>query len=480
MSTYTLVKTMGRPIGKPAIVDQIDASNISLLELSQIYYDIYFIIKVNIYKSERVLYFDSLDIDTKISTMTIVEYLTSMEGKTIKGLGTEIPVHVRGEVYSWDVKSYDFDWKSVNLNYHPETTMPDDDKTDLLLSYKGMNYDYACDHSLISINGLFHYFTKTENGWLIKDGNKAKIKTKDKTHIAVLDFTQVGRVSMIPITDNMIFRATESSPLSDNIYIDVGIDISNKTVGYVLGGYFHLLDNTYKQINNRTIRIDFNNMRWESMYYMMNKYIDLKSLPLTDFGNDRVLGFELYHDSTIRALLKLSQSFIVVIDNPNVAITEEVIGDTGIPGRYESALPPIYPLRIGEGRYNSYKAIKEYNKWSIAVEDNIVPLQVRYQKPKTEWGTIHDRIYPTNGEVYARAAYIKIYSDRNLKTRSLDDLLDTNLKGQLSLKPFITADNIPYRKSTVSEYYLPAKILDVDFTTDYYKVSHPEQPIQYK
>lgn len=480
MSTYTLIKTMGRPIGKPAIVDQIDATNISLLELSQIYYDIYFILKVSIYKTERVLFFNSLDIDTRISTMTIVEYLNSMEGKTIEGLGSEIPVHVKGEVYSWDVRSYDFSWKGVNLNYHPDTTMPDDDKVDLLLSHPGVNYDYACAHSLISINGLFHYFTKSDNGWLIKDGNTTKRKSKDKTQMAVVDFTQVGSISMIPITDEMIFRATENSPLSDNIYINVGVDLSNKTVGYVLGGYFHLLDKTYKQINSRTICIDFNNMRWESLYYMMKKYIDLRSLPLTDFGNDRVLGFELYHDSTIRALLKLSQSFIVVIDNPNVAVIEEVIGDTGIPGRYESPTPPIYPLRIAEGRYSPYKAVKEYNKWNIMVEDNIVPLQVRYQKPKSEWKTIHDRIYPTNGEVYARAAYVRIYSDRNLKTKSLDDLMDTNLKGSLSLKPFITAENIPYRKSTTSEYYLPAKILDVDFTNDYYKVSYPEQPIQFK
>ena len=58
--------------------------------------------------------------------------------------------------------------------------------------------------------------------------------------------------------------------------------------------------------------------------------------------------------------------------------------------------------------------------------------------------------------------------------------MDTNLKGSLSLKPFITAENIPYHKSTRDEYYLPAKILDVDFTNDYYKVSYPEQPIQFK
>ena len=58
--------------------------------------------------------------------------------------------------------------------------MPDDDKVDLLLSHPGVNYDYACAHSLISINGLFHYFTKSDNGWLIKDGNTTKRKSKDK------------------------------------------------------------------------------------------------------------------------------------------------------------------------------------------------------------------------------------------------------------------------------------------------------------
>lgn len=489
MSMYTLVRTMGRPIGKPSMIETLDASQVSLLQLSQLYYDIYFVIKVSIYKNDRVLRFNQLPIDAQISDKTIQQYLTELEGQTIEALDSEIPIHLRGEVYSYDVGSFPFNIKAYNSEYHPKAEIPDHDKFDLLLSLPNLNVDYAFRHSLVSINGFFHFTEKHKEGWVIKNGALTKRISKDKTHLNVLDFTQIGEVTCVPITNEMILPATEISPLSDNLYINVGQDISNKTVGYVFGGYLHLLDNTYKRVNNQIIMVDFNKLRWESLYYMMKKHLNVK-LPLTDFGDDRTLAFELYHDDTIRAAFQLSQSFIVIIDNPNINIEEIVIGDVGLPKRYETAIKPIYPLRIAEGRYPAYKARKEHNKWSIAVEDNIVPLQVRYQKEHNEYKMLHDRIYPLNGEVYARAAFVRIYGDRDLKTKHIDNYLDSKViyphlrEGEtptpLDLEPFITLDNIPYRLSTIDEFYIPAKIIEFDENGKYFDIEYKDAPFHFK
>lgn len=472
---YTLLKAMGRRVNESAIIDQFDATGISLLKISQLYYNVYFIIKVDIYSTPRVIYYTDLPLEVQFSHLTIVDYLTSLKNKTIDYLMTDIPVHVRGEVYAWDLFSWDFECKSIKVGYHDNARLTDEDRTDLRISKKGLDNVYLGKHCMVSINGLFHYHEYSDRGIIVVDGNVTKQKRMDSTHISILDFTQVGEVKLKRITEKMIRQPNDGSTLKDNVYIDIGESSSKKTVGIVIGGYFHLLDHTYKHVSDRVIKIDFNNIKWESLYYKMKDIIDISNLPMTDYHDDRVIGFELYHDKTIKALFTLPQSFIVIIDNPNVAVQEEQIGHMGIPQRYESAIKPIYPLRIAEGRYVGYKAIKEYDKWVICVDDNIVPLQVRYQRPEDKFNITHNRIYPLNGEVYATAHYVRIYSDRDLKTRLLDTYFEGMGHNLGSLKPYMLhdlRDDLRYDgdNDPISEYHSPEKLIDLDFDNDpYYK-----------
>lgn len=472
--TYTLIKTMGRRINESSIMDEIDAGDIPLVELAQVYYDIYFIINVKHYPHPRVLYFKDLPLDIQVSFKSINQYFIENGNRTIKGVQDDIPLHVRGEVYSWDAHSWGFDYVSYQFGSHPNARILEEDKEDLLLTREGLeDVRHATQHSLVAVNGLFHYHEYITQGWAIPGANKTRLKQIDKTHVNILDFTQVGEVKLKRITDAMILPGKDNSPLHEATYIDIKESTAGKTVGIVIGGYFHLLDHTYKRISERLIKVNFNNIRLESLYYKLKELTDVSTLPITDFGDDRVLGFELYHDSTIKALLKLPQSFIVIINNPNISVYEEPIGHLGVPGRYETAIPPIYPLRVGEGRYPSYKAIKELDRWVLAVEDNIIPLQVRYQKRNDKFSIIHNRIYPINGEEYARAHLVKIISDRDLKMRDLDNLFLNTDKELETLRTQLlkqTATSINYRKDSRLQFYLPKKIIDVDFEDEYFKV----------
>jgi len=200
------------------------------------------------------------------------------------------------------------------------------------------------------------------------------------------------------------------------------------------------MDHTYKQISDHSLKIDFNNIRWETLYYKMKEILNVdKKFPITELSDDRVIGFELYHDKTIRNLFKLTQSFIVVIDNPYVKIIEEAIGHIGVPKRYESGIPPLYPIRLAEGRYPAYKAIKNLDAWVISIEDNIVPLQVRYQREDDDFHIRHNQPYAVNGEVYGTAHYVRFISDQ--------------LKSDKPIKPFIERDiNDVYYRTTDKLY----------------------------
>ena len=479
--TYQLIKCMGRPYQQHAVIDSIDISALSLLQLSQDYYDIYFILKVNLYEGNKVLFFKDLPVEVQISPLTFEQYLRSLETRSLLlTLSNDLPKHVRGEVYAWDVISFGFDYKAVKEGYHPESPLPDEDKTDLLLTKPGVNYSEAASHSLIAINGLFHYHDYTDGGWLIHGGNITRRKRPNNTHLNLLDFTTVGKLKLYRIKKEMISPLKNGIPLHQGFYLDLEESAQDKTIGISIGGYLHLLDRTYKRVGTNRIRVNFANVQWETLYYKLKQLIQLKDFSITDFGNDRVLGFELYHDSTIEALLALPQTFIFTINNPHVNVYEEPIGHIGIPGRYESAIPPVYPLRIGEGRYPAYKAIKDKDKWVLAVDDNIVPIQVRYNKPHDKFHIIHDRKLPINNEVYATATYMRILSDKDITVRLLDDLLADTPHVWGDMVSFIREmelDDLGYIKDEPIDYYEPKPIVHVNLEDDYFK---PQLPFNMK
>lgn len=472
-TNYQLISANGRKLNQPALMNSLDTKRIKLNQLLESYYDVYFIIKPKHARSNKVLYFGDLPLDVQVSDQTIEEYLTNLGDKSLDNLGDEIPVHVRGEVYSWDVHSWNFIYESYSEGMHPKARIPEEDKADLLL-YHNVDKDHTEEltHSLVSVNGLFHYHEPFMGGWMIKHGNITRNKHPNNTHLNILDFTQIGSLELIRITDKMIRPSVEGASLKDAIYIDTTKYLKGKTVGIVIGGYFHLLDHTYKKVSERMIKINFNNIKWESLYYKIKELTDL-GFSITDYGDDRTLGFELYHDTVIKQLLMSPLSFLVVIDNPAIIIQEEPIGHQGIPGRYETGLPPIYPLRIAEGRYPAYKAIKEYDRWSIAVEDNITPLQVRYQKKEDKFNIIHNRIYPLHGQEYARAHFVRIISDMDLKVREIDHIFDDTVKDLGSLRPFMTQmdmGEVEYITDDQRIFHRPKLIVDTDLNSEYYRL----------
>lgn len=398
--------------------------------LEQRYTEVYWVIDVPDLNIEaRMLTLQAIPIQYLTTlTKTIYDYLEDRrkEDITLESIPWEkgLPHYQRGEVYFWDADSRDFHYQLFSLEHHPDLPIPDEDKNEILVTREEIDYRQQGNYLLFTINGFIHRHSNERIGFIIKDGNKIRNRNPNDFHIGILDFSQIGKVEQVTITPEMIRPANSASSLADNLYIDVSKgykgSLEGKTIGIVIGGYFHLLDHIYKRVSDTVIKIDFNHMSWETLYYRMKTQLDLSHIGLTDYGNDRVLGLEMYHDSTIIKLFTLSQSFIVVIDNPYLEVEEIPVGMTGLPHRYESAIKPIYPLRVGEGRYLPYKAIKEYDRWSIAVQNNIVPLQVRYQREQDTVHLIHDRIYPLEGEVYAMAHYIRILSDK-IVTRNEDE-----------------------------------------------------------
>lgn len=412
-------------------IKKLEVDRVPMIEILQKYEDVFFELESKYDKGNlAVLKLNDVPIEYVTAYYNIRQFLEANQNNVLP-LEKKTLTSRLGEVYAYDVDSYNFEYDFFLKDTHPRSRLHPEDKKDLLLTHKDKDYIKFGKHCLVSINGLFHLHDYSTDGICIVDGGTTIRKNLDKKHLNILDFTQVGSLKLVPIKPENIFKPSSISEIWDNVYVHLDEPINNRTLALVIGGYLHLNDHTYTTISDRIVKIDFNTISWETLFYKMKEIIDVTPLGLTDFGDDRVLGFELYHDTTIRKLLQLSQTFFVLIDNPNVKVDEIPVGHMGVPKRYETGLKPIYPLRIAEGRYPAYKWFREKDKWVLAVEDNIVPLQVRYQKPQTREHVIHNRVYPIHGEKYAAAHFVRIYSDIITETPDevIPKLLDLDFNG---------------------------------------------------
>jgi hypothetical protein len=90
------------------------------------------------------------------------------------------------------------------------------------------------------------------------------------------------------------------------------------------------------------------------------------------YNSEMVTIDQLVSDENIKSYLSLSQSFIIVLDTPNITLNRQYVKKTGMPGKYITYKEPLYPLVLGLGRHAEYWSIKEDGQYSLSVHDNII------------------------------------------------------------------------------------------------------------
>lgn len=282
-------------------------------------------------------------------------------------------------------------------------------KKDIRISRDNINYQIINEHCIFTVNGLYHN-SFLNNQIIIKDAYKS-MQISKQNNIGIYSFRNVGKITRISLTEDKVFPNGDGTA-----FVQVDQDITNKRIFIVIAGYFHVIDNDiFYQTGPNTFKIDFNKMSLLDRYFELKEFIDLSSLPLTfPIGNPDLVNVEqLLEDDNLKAMLLFSQSFIVILDTPNIQINRlGNVKKTGFPGQYISYSEPKYPLVNGLGRHCEYIKEKEelflkdrpYNKdqWIISVYNNIV-----YNRLYST--TLANYLENTDGNL--RPAYPGEYSD---------------------------------------------------------------------
>lgn len=254
-----------------------------------------------------------------------------------------------------------------------DADLPPSEKTWLHLARPDTDYVLFYKSCLVSINGFFHATDANEEGVLVNSGMKSAM-ISGENQIGIYSFRELGELTFFPITEEMVFKQNDRQTYRERAYVDLGVDVSDKSVFLVLGGYLHALDKkTFYRTGPGTFAIDFSNLPLMDRYYESRNYIDLSSLDLdTTDRNDSQVGVDNFlSDATLLAYLTLSQSFFVVLDNNDIFVTKSPVRKTPLPDMFIGYEKPFYPLVVGMGRVTNYWYTHEDGQYSLTCHDTL-------------------------------------------------------------------------------------------------------------
>ena len=256
-----------------------------------------------------------------------------------------------------------------------DAELPKGAKDWLYMTRSGIDYDVFGQYCLVSVNGFYHQMEANAQGIWVIDGMKT-CRIANDNHIGITSFKGVGKLSTMPITDEMIYNHGDKEQLGYRAYIKVDRDLTNVGMIAVIGGYMHALDHhIVYRTGDDSLCINFNNIPLIERYYESVDTIDLSSLNLekSDQNSSLLAPSQLYSDAAIRAYLKLPQSFLVFIDNTELFVDYEALPPTTLAGQYISDVPPVWPIIDGFGKIANFWSVREDGKYLVAARDTQRP-----------------------------------------------------------------------------------------------------------
>lgn len=250
-----------------------------------------------------------------------------------------------------------------------------DDRIDALLYKQGIDYKHFYENCLVTVNGLLHLIDYSENGIIVIDAMKS-VKLAKQNQMGIINFSRVGEIKQIPITENMLVRKplqtdnTKNQPLSEAIYIKLEQDVVGKTVMLSLGGYLIThMSNSFQPVGDNLYKIDIQNYPFIDRIMESKLFLDFSSFGLTTNPNNinHYNKSELISDNFITKYITMSQSFVIVVDNPDIYVDRQFVKKDAFPGRFISYSEPKLPLMTYDNRLPEYWPICENGVWSLNV-----------------------------------------------------------------------------------------------------------------
>ena len=239
-------------------------------------------------------------------------------------------------------------------------------------------------HCLLTVNGLIHDTTADAKKAFVLDG-AVSARLQNKYHVGIVSFLDVGRLTRVRLNPDNIQPFEPGGQMKEKIRFTVSNDLSGKSVFLVLGGFLVFLkEGTFYMNGEKQFVLDLNQLPYIERLLDSQFRINLASLQLPPVdGSPNLISLEAaWSDDVIRRYMTLSQSFLVIVDTPYLAIERFPVQRAAFPGQFITYQDPVNPLMGGYGMLFDYWKINEQKRWSVNVHDNFYRQYVHTEASK--------------------------------------------------------------------------------------------------
>lgn len=357
---YAYLKSLALPHGAGASWESTDLSSVLCGEIATTYYECYFTLTNPFLEKQQILKLSDVYESVSNFTGTLTDWLIANGNKTLPTTEGEAMLSA-GESNYRTVFHAGFTVTPFDHSKHPDTELSRNEEYDLLLRKEGVDYYKMSKCILATVNGLFHRTGLTEHGYVVYEGGRSANHCKQNL-VGLLSFEHVSNFTTYTIEDSWFKRPIAGLKYSERVFLKTPESLVGKTVFLVLAGFLIPTGDALVKVSDDVLSLSVNRMSVEDRYYIANQLIDFNGhITLDTLGADdsRRSSAEIESDLFIKQLLTLSQSFLVVFDNPAIAIEREAVETLKVPGRWLLHKDPKGLLQVDYGLAPEYNISKE-------------------------------------------------------------------------------------------------------------------------
>lgn len=337
---YNLVTAILMAKDKPTGLNEVDISRFTLQStLSE--YTIGYLVLTNTYlQGELFITLDVLrgtDLGLGSYDITITEWLKQNGNKTLPHSIIE-PEYEFSKLNYIDLHQGGFEKSAV----HPYSTIPDypvSSLTDLYVKKDAIDTNLLVSNCVVTVNGYLHTHSRYKQGIKVVDGCRTAMFSK-RGQYGLISFNDAGGVTLQNINRDMIHRSHIDVSYYQEVVIELGRSLTGKGIMLSLAGQLITSSDVVKVIDleNGIVVINIARLNFIDRIQQALQVIEMPELlMLTDNDNiDQVQKDTITSDPFILAVLRMSQTFLLITEQPNFTVKREPVYYQGVYGRYFS------------------------------------------------------------------------------------------------------------------------------------------------
>lgn len=414
---YTLVSAIAKSFASEGRWESVDIGAMPLTQIYSTYVKVYAILTNPFVTGQVSLDLSAIQAGESGLSITFNEFLAA-NGSTVLPTSTTIPTISPKYAEYKDGFRAGYKVQPINATAAPDAQLPLSDKTWLYLTKtdslgNSIDFNLFIQSCMVSVNGYFHMVEASPTAAWVVDGMLSR-NISQQNQFGILNFQNLGKLTYVPITSSMIYKQSSAQAYRNQMYVNLGQDISNKTVMLSLGGYLHILDGkTMYRVGTDQVAINFNNLPILERYHESMQYLDFSSLPFERDPNDpsKIAVADFLSDANLVAYATMSQSFFVILDNPEIFVEYDQVQTGRLVDMLVAYQEPKYPLVNGVGKIADYWSTWEDGKWSLTVYDNKWNWRTYNTVDWRNQQIVNKARQSMNPEQHSRAFFLKIGSD---------------------------------------------------------------------